>query len=93
MTPNEWWNKYATERGKQMLHDHSLVTPVELAKARRISPQVIYNYIRSGRIGVEYNSSGKKVILTDELFRYLQKFLDKEQAKQDRLERELRGEV
>lgn len=92
MNPQEWWDKHATETGRSMLANHDVVTPLEIAKARDIKPQVIYNYLRQGRIGYELNSSNKRVVTKAELFKYLENYLSKEQARQERLERELRGE-
>jgi hypothetical protein len=84
---SEWTGAGVCER----LAEYGVMTPRELAHACRIRPQVIYNYLKQGRIGYELNSSGKKVIPQAEVYRYLRARLNKEQRKQDRIERELKG--
>jgi predicted DNA-binding protein YlxM (UPF0122 family) len=73
------------------VHSEDGVSPRELAHACGIKPQVIYNYLKTGRIGFELNSSGKKVIPRDEVFDYLRARLTKERAKAERITKELKG--
>lgn len=89
----EWLTKNLPHTQQELLERYGIVTPIGLARAVGVTPQVIYNYIRNDRIGARTNESGKKVIPRDALYEYIQKRLDKEQAKQDKLERELRGEA
>src|SRR3990172_9236515 len=70
---SEWTRAGVCER----LAKHKVMTPRELAFACRIKPQVIYNYLKTGRIDHELNSSGKKVIPKDEVYKYLRARLQK----------------
>jgi hypothetical protein len=73
------------------LEEHKVMTPRELAGACGIRPQVIYNYLKTGRVGYELNSSGKKVIPIDEVYAYLRARLIKERDKAERITKELKG--
>lgn len=92
MNVEEWLNKHLDVAQQELLERYGIVTPIGLAKARKVAPQVIYNYLRQGRIEGRTNETGKKVIPKAALYKYIQNFLDKENAKQEQLERELRGE-
>jgi hypothetical protein len=86
------WISVHSEPGvTERLDEHKVMTPRELAHAVGIRPQVIYNYLKTERIGFELNSSGKKVIPRDEVYEYLRARLTKEQAKAERIIKELRG--
>lgn len=91
MTAEEWLQKNLHPSQQELLERYGIVTPIGLAKAVGVTPQVIYNYLRSGRIEGRTNDTGKKVIPRPALYDYIEKRLAKEQARQEQLERELRG--
>lgn len=66
------------------------VLPLELARVIGITPQVIYNYIRTGRIKHEL-VNGKIVIPITAANEYLNKRFEKEKRKHEQIERELNG--
>jgi hypothetical protein len=86
-----WVSVHSEDGVCARLDEHKVMTPRELAHACGIKPQVIYNYLKTGRIGFELNSSGKKVIPRDEVFDYLRARLTKERAKAERITKELKG--
>lgn len=88
----EWLFKHLPLPQQELLERYGIVTPIGLADAVGVKAQVIYNYIRQGRIDFKLSETGKKVIPRAALYKYLKNRLDKEHAKQEQLERELRGE-
>lgn len=87
-----WLFKHMPLGQQELLERYGIVTPIGLATAVDVTPQVIYNYLRNGRIEYKLSETGKKVITRAALYKYLKNRLDKENAKQEQLERELRGE-
>lgn len=86
------WVSAHTEAGVcAMLEEYKVMTPRALAQACGIKPQVIYNYLKTNRIGYDLNSSGKKVIPVDEVYAYLRARLTKERARAERIAAELKG--
>lgn len=73
------------------LSNKDYLTPRQLAHYVHISPQVIYNYLRTNRIKGTLNASGKIVIRSDEVTKYLTNRLRKELAKRKQIEAELNG--
>lgn len=74
-----------------------VVNPIVLAKLLGIPPQMVYNYIRNGRIkaGLEAtatNNTQKVVIALEEAETWAYNYLRKKASKQAKIERELRGE-
>lgn len=67
------------------------LTPRQLANYLHISPQVIYNYLRTNRIKGTLNASGKIVITRNEINKYLTNRYRKELAKRKQIEAELNG--
>lgn len=88
----DWLFKNLPLPQQELLERYGIVTPIGLANAVGVKAQVIYNYIRQGRIEHKQSETGKKVIPRAALYKYLKNRLDKEHAKQEQLERELRGE-
>jgi hypothetical protein len=78
--------------------EQGIVNPIVLAEAIGVRPQMIYSYIRQGKIkssdkgGVRTNNTQKIVIDWDEAVAFAQRYLDKKARQQARIERELRGE-
>lgn len=80
-----------------------IINPIVLAGAVGVKPQMIYNYIRNGKIktidldapqpGVSTNNTQHIVIAWGVAVLWTQKYLQKKADHQERVERELRGEV
>jgi predicted site-specific integrase-resolvase len=56
---------------KDEAEDAKLITPVNYGRLRGIAPQLIYYYIRSGKIPWKYCDCGRKVIEKEEADEYL----------------------
>jgi hypothetical protein len=85
------------DRGSARLHAQyaeGVVNPIELAKALDVTPQMIYQYLRgeTPRIPSRLNDSQKKVIDWDDAVAFVQKRLQKESDRQQRIDDELAGE-
>jgi hypothetical protein len=78
--------------------EQGIVNPIVLAEAIGVRPQMIYSYIRQGKIksskegAIRTNNTQKIVIDWDEAVAFAQRYLDKKARQQARIERELRGE-
>ena len=78
-----------------------IINPIVLADAVGIRPQMVYNYIRQGKIktqdvedtGVSTNSTQHIVIDWSTAVIWVQKFVGRKVEKQERIEAQLRGEV
>ena len=92
--------EYLLEHGTDRFHgmwDSGKVNPIELAKALDIRAQMVYNYIKGGKIeGVGQNDTQKVTITNDGALAFAQKYLNrkavKEAKEQEKIARELRGE-
>lgn len=74
-------------------HEEGVVNPIELAKALNVRPQMIYNYIRDGKIPTtESNNTQKLVIPWGDAVAFAQKYLGRKLVKQQKVEAELRGD-
>ena len=70
-----------------------VVNPIELAKALDVKAQMIYNYIRSGRIkGAYLNDTQKLVIPSDSAAEFASSYLSRKARAQAKIEAELAGE-
>jgi len=76
---------YLKEHGSTRLNqqmEQSVVTPIELAKALDIRPQMIYNYIRDGRIASRKTPDTQKIVIPLEVAQaYVATRLNKDAAK------------
>lgn len=67
-----------------------IVNPIVLAKCLGIRPQMVYNYIRAGRINaVKHNNTQKLVISWDDAIEFAQRYLNRKLVKQLKVEAEL----
>lgn len=87
----EWWRNHCSPKAQHLYDEFDVTTPIELARCIGVTNQVIYNYMRNGRLEYTLNSSGKRVIEGPHLLSFLQHRLQKERDKQEKIERELRG--
>jgi hypothetical protein len=77
----------------QLQRQLGVVNPIMLAKALGVRPQMIYNYIRDGKIKtVDRNNTQKITIDVLEAERWAQTYLGRKAAKAAKIEAELRGE-
>jgi hypothetical protein len=82
----------ASERFKAMV-EAGVVNPIELAKAMDVRPQMLYNYIRNGRLQARLTADTQKFVIDlDVALKFAQRYIGKQLAKQAQIERELRGE-
>jgi hypothetical protein len=72
--------------------EQGVVNPIMLAQAIGVRPQMIYNYIRSGRIAsVMDNNTQKKTIAWSVAVNFAQQYLNRKAVKAAKVERELSG--
>lgn len=78
-----------------------VVNPIVLAEALGVRPQMIYSYIRQGKIkrsaeviqgGTRANNTQHIVIDWDEAVSFAQRYLNKKAKQKAQIERELKGE-
>jgi hypothetical protein len=80
-----------TDRLK-MQRELGVVNPIEFAKLLGVRPQMIYNYIRSGKIkAAKHNNTQKLYIEADEADRFAREYLGRKQARAQQIERELQA--
>jgi hypothetical protein len=73
--------------------EQGVVNPIMLAQAIGVRPQMIYNYIRSGRIAsVVDNNTQKKTIAWSVAVAFAQQYLNRKAVKAAKVERELAGQ-
>jgi hypothetical protein len=73
--------------------NQDVVNPIVLARAIGVRPQMIYNYIRDGRIkSVRHNNTQKLAIELPEALRFLAARMTREAAKKALLEAQKAGE-
>lgn len=73
-----------------MHSDH--VAPIALAKQLGMRPQMVYNYIRAGKIQAQTNGDGRLYIEQQEADRWASEVLAKRKQKKDAIERQLSGD-
>lgn len=67
-----------------------VVNPIVLAKVLGVKPQMIYNYIRNGRINaVEHNNTQKKVIPLADALAFARRYLDRKARQALKVEEQL----
>jgi hypothetical protein len=70
-----------------------VVNPIELARAMKVRPQMIYNYIRKGKIAaVRQNNTQKLFIEEHEPRAFLDRYYGRKLAAEKKVELELAGE-
>jgi len=69
-----------------------VVNPIVLATALGTRPQMIYQYIGKGKIVAQMSETQKIVIDWQEAVKFTQTYIGRKQARQDKIEKELRGE-
>jgi hypothetical protein len=70
-----------------------VVNPIVLAEALGVRPQMIYTYIRQGKVKAHSDTATQKVVIDwDEAVSFAQRYLNKKAIQQARIERELKGE-
>jgi len=84
-------------------HAEGIINPIVLADALGIRPQMVYNYIKKGKIqtldlnaerpGVTENSTQHIVVEWSVAVRWVQMFMGKRAARQEKIEAQLRGEL
>jgi hypothetical protein len=80
------------------MNSRGLIKPIILAKCLGIKPQVIYSYLRNNkadgtpRLESVISDSGQKVIPWSAAVGFVASRMSREAAKQEQIERELRGE-
>jgi hypothetical protein len=72
--------------------EQGVVNPIMLAQAIGVRPQMIYNYIRQGRIASVMGNTQKKTIAWSVAVDFAQKYLNRKAVKQAKVERELQGQ-
>lgn len=88
----EWLENEAesnTRLADQMANN--VVNPMVLAAVCDIKPQMVYNYIRSGRLPSHTNNTEKLVIPLEAAVEFVRNRLEKEAQKKQKLQRELAG--
>jgi hypothetical protein len=74
--------------------EQGVVNPIMLAQAIGVKPQMIYNYIRAGRIAsVTDNNTQKKTIAWSVAVAFAQQYLNRKAVKAAKVERELAGDA
>jgi hypothetical protein len=79
-----------SDRLKAMKVD-SIVAPIELARALGVKPQMIFQYIRSGKIEHRLSETKTKLIPWDVAVAFVQARLQKEADKQAQIDDQLEG--
>lgn len=104
MTREEAEQVLLSSKNPRMKEQYALgvISPIVLANAVGIRPQMVYNYIRQGKIrtledspheGVTTNSTQHIVIDWEVAVLWVQKFVGRKVDKQERIEAQLRGEA
>jgi hypothetical protein len=71
-----------------------IVNPIVLAEAIGVRPQMVYNYIRSGRIkAVKHNNTQKLVIEWKEAVAFAQRYMDRKARAELKRQQELAGDA
>ena len=74
-----------------------VISPYKLAELAEVRPQMVYNYIKSGKIKVSANSTGKKEISKTEAERWVNEHRAAQKAraikKAQKVKAELKGEA
>jgi len=85
--------KHLVDAGVERLlaqRQEGVVNPIVLAKCLGIRPQMVYNYIKAGRIpSVKHNSTQKIVIQWDVAVEFAQRYLNRKLRKQIELDAQL----
>lgn len=70
-----------------------IVNPIVLAKCLGVKPQMIYNYIRNGKIpSKQTNNTQKLVILWDDAVDFSQRYFNRKLTRQAKIDAELAAE-
>jgi Tfp pilus assembly protein PilE len=73
-------------------HDEGVVSPTILAALLKIRPQMVYNYIKQGKIPAEQGATQKMMVHWQDAITFAQTYLNRKADKQDKIDRQLRGE-
>jgi hypothetical protein len=89
--------KVLLERGSKIerfpaQHAEGIVNPIVLAKLLKIRPQMVYNYIKQGKLPEQANSSQRMVIPWVTAVEFARGYLDRKAIKAAKVAAELRGE-
>jgi|SRR5215831_2213154 len=72
--------------------DEGVVTPIELAKAIDVLPQMIYNYIRNGRLNAHTTLDTQKIVINlEDAKEFVRTRLEKDAKKAAQIAAELEG--
>jgi hypothetical protein len=91
----EQFNRLLASRGTdrlKMQRELGVVNPIEFAKLLRVRPQMIYNYIRSGKIkAAKHNNTQKLYIEAAEADRFAREYLGRKAARAAEVQKELQA--
>jgi hypothetical protein len=75
--------------------EHGVVAPIVFARALGVRPQMIYNYIKKGKLAscAGLNSTDKIVLELDGALEWASHYVGKKNAKRALIEAQLRGEA
>jgi hypothetical protein len=83
------------EKGSPRLQEqleHGVVTPIELANAVGKRPQMIYNYIRAGRIAAHRNDETQKLVINlEDAQGFVRQVLNKDKGKAAQVNQQLQS--
>jgi hypothetical protein len=72
--------------------EEGVVTPIELAKAIDVFPQMIYNYIRNGRLAAHTTTDTQKIVIQlGDAKEFVRARLEKDARKAAQVQAELEG--
>jgi len=89
--------KTLLERGERIMrfraqYDEGIVNPVVLAALLKVRPQMIYNYIKQGKLPEQYNETQKMVIPWATAVEFARAYLNRKATKAAKIAAELQGE-
>lgn len=90
--------KVLLERGRhnqvfQAQHAEGHISPIQLARLLGIRNQMVYNYIRKGKIDATYQGPAiKMVIVWHDAVTFAQGYLDRAAVKKSKIDIQLKGE-
>lgn len=87
----EQLKKAGSDRLHVQLKD-GVVNPIELARAIGVRPQMIYNYIRTGKISAVRQNNTQKLFIPEAVaYDFASKYLSRKAKKQNEIEAQLAG--
>jgi hypothetical protein len=87
----EFMLQVGTDRFNEQV-SNGQVNPIELAKALGIRPQMIYNYVRNGKLEATQSTTQKVQISVQVATEFAAKYLSRKATKQAKVDAELAGE-